>query len=168
MKKEELFNVIGEMDEQKVAAAGMAMNKKKSRPVWLKWGAMVACLCLVVGLTIPTILNTVNPNEGSAGTLMGDTEIYPTIMVDGQLYEWRKGAAICNELPNDSVYYGELTHVEGETPRNDCEFVSVFSVSGQIYTISENDKCVYLCLTTDWLNETFVVFDLVADSTSTD
>lgn len=48
MKKEELFNIIGEVDEQKVAAAGMAMNaKKKSRPSWLKWGAMAACLCLV-------------------------------------------------------------------------------------------------------------------------
>ena len=49
MKKEELFNIIGEVDEQKVAAAGMAMNtKKKSRPVWVKWGAMAACLCLVI------------------------------------------------------------------------------------------------------------------------
>ena len=28
MKKEELFNIIGEVDEQKVAAAGMAMNTK--------------------------------------------------------------------------------------------------------------------------------------------
>jgi len=49
MKKEELFNIIGEVDEQKVAAAGMAMNtKKKSSPVWVKWGAVAACLCLVV------------------------------------------------------------------------------------------------------------------------
>ena len=39
MRKEELFNIIGEVDEQKVAAAGMALNtKKKSRPVWVKWG----------------------------------------------------------------------------------------------------------------------------------
>ena len=58
MKKEELFNIIGEVDEQKVAAAGMAMNtKKKSRPVWLKWGAMAACLCLVIGLAIPMLNN---------------------------------------------------------------------------------------------------------------
>lgn len=49
MRKEELFNIIGEVDEQKVAAAGMAMTaKKKSRPVWLKWSAMAACMCLVV------------------------------------------------------------------------------------------------------------------------
>ena len=48
MKKEELFNIIGEVDEQKVAAAGMVMNTKKSRPVWIKWGAVAACLCLAV------------------------------------------------------------------------------------------------------------------------
>ena len=29
MKKEELFNIIGEVDEQKVAAAGMAMNTER-------------------------------------------------------------------------------------------------------------------------------------------
>ena len=57
MKKEELFNIIGEVDEQKVAAAGMAMSKKKARPVWVKWGAVAACLCLVVGLAIPMLNN---------------------------------------------------------------------------------------------------------------
>ena len=68
MKKEELFNIIGEVDEQKVAAAGVAMNtKKKSHPVWLKWGAMAACLCLVVGLAIPMLNNDYsdqNPHSG--------------------------------------------------------------------------------------------------------
>ena len=99
---------------------------------------------------------------------MGAAEIYPTIMVDGQLYEWRKGTAICNELPSDCVYYGELTHVEGKVPSNDREFVSVFTVSGQIYIVPENDSCVYLCLTTEWLTETVVVFDLVTIETPTD
>ena len=44
MKKEELFQLIGEADEQKVAAAG----KAKSRPVWGKWVALAACLCIVI------------------------------------------------------------------------------------------------------------------------
>ncbi len=167
MKKEKLYEAIGEIDENYINDAHLTV-KKKSHLVWMKWGAMASCLCLVVGLAIPTILNTLNPNEGAAGTLMGDTEIYPTVMVDGQLYEWRKGAAICNELPNDSMYYGEITHVDGESPTKDCEFVSVFSVSGQIYTVSENGDYVYLCLTTDWLNETVVVFDLMENDTSAD
>ena len=60
MKKDEMFNIIGEVDEQKVAVAGMAMTarKKSSRPVWLKWGAIAACLCLaVVGTVLPMMNN---------------------------------------------------------------------------------------------------------------
>ena len=103
------------------------------------------------------------PHEDGAGTLMGDTEIYPTVMVKGRLNEWRRGTALCNGLPNDSIYYGETIHVEGDTPENDCEFVSAFSVSGQIYTIVEDDEFVCLCLTTDWLNEAVLIFDLVGN-----
>lgn len=157
MNSKKFTEAMSEIDNKYVDEA-ISYKKKDKKTSWLKWGAMAACLCLVIGLAIPTILN--HNNEG-AGTLIGDTEIYPTVMVNGQLYEWRKGAAICDGLPNDCVYYGELTHIDGKTPIKDCEFVSVFSVSGQIYTISENNDCVYLCLTTDWLNETVVVFDLV-------
>ena len=99
--------------------------------------------------------------DNSANTLLGADEIYPTIMVQGQLYEWRKGAAICNELPDDCVYYGEIIHVEGEKPNNDREFVSVFLVSGQIYAMPQNDTVIYLCLTTDWMENTVVAFDIV-------
>ena len=48
MTEEEFFHIIGEVDERKVADAGMdAAPKKKSRPVWIKWGILAACLCLV-------------------------------------------------------------------------------------------------------------------------
>jgi hypothetical protein len=107
------------------------------------------------------IIQTQQDNSTGPGTLPGADEIYPTIMVEGNLYEWRKGAAISSELPDDCVYYGELIHVEGETPNNNNEFVSEFSVSGQIYTVPQTDTVVYLCLTTDWLENTVVVFDLV-------
>ena len=141
--------------------SGAAINTKtKKKSLWLKWGAMAACLCLVV-FGVMTWNDTQVNLDNAGNTLMGADEIYPTVMVQGQLYEWRKGAAICKELPNNCVYYDEVTHVEGQTPASDSEFVSVFSVSGQIYTVPENGDCVYLCLTTDWLNETIVVFDLV-------
>ncbi len=107
------------------------------------------------------VLFLTGSQTGFSFTLPGAVKIYPTIMVQDHLYEWRKGAAICNELPDDCVYYGELIHVEGEKPNNDSEFVSVFSVSGQIYTMPQTDTIIYLCLTTDWLDNTVVVFDFV-------
>ena len=67
MKKEEFFRIIGEVDEQKVAAAGMSMNKKKSRRVMVKWGAVAACLCLVIvgALTIPNLQNDTPHGQGT-------------------------------------------------------------------------------------------------------
>lgn len=48
MKKEEFFNIIGEIDEQKVVTAGMAINKKKSSPIWFKRSIAAACLAIVL------------------------------------------------------------------------------------------------------------------------
>ena len=102
-------------------------------------------------------------------TLPGALEIYPTVMVAGELYKWGKVydwdtvTQTQGDLPEESVFYGELTHVEGDTPENNCEFVSTFQVSGQIYTLSNNPDEVLLCLTTDWMtNEnTIIEFDIV-------
>lgn len=49
MKKEELFEIIGEVDEHKVCEAGQVMSvKKKTNTVWFKWVAIAACVCIVV------------------------------------------------------------------------------------------------------------------------
>ena len=96
----------------------------------------------------------------TSNVLTGGTDIYPTVMVDGKLYEWRKGRAIVVTVPEDLVYYGEVSYVYGKTPAKDCEFASVFKLSGDIY-ICPSDGCVYICVTTYWMTDTFVVFDQV-------
>ena len=56
MKKEQLFDIIGEVDEQKIADAGHAMNlNKKIYFVWYKW-ITVACVCIIALFSI-TYLN---------------------------------------------------------------------------------------------------------------
>ena len=138
----------------------------KKENTWLKWVSIVVCLCLVIGLVILVIISVNHPDENSEapdgldGTLPGASKIYPSVMVEGRLYEWRRGVAISYVQPIDAEYYGEVNHIDGNSPTKDGEFVSVFSVSGQIYVISGNDNYVYLRLTTDWLNETGVYFDL--------
>ncbi len=47
MKRETLFQIIGEADEEKVAAAGKALAEKQPVP-WRRWAAAAACLCLVL------------------------------------------------------------------------------------------------------------------------
>jgi len=162
MKKEEFCEILGEINEKYITE--VSAEEKSRTFAQYQWGIIAACLCLVV-IGVMMWNHTPPTHPYAEGTLIGAEEIYPTVMVSGQLYEWRKGSAIRSELPNNSVYYGDIAHVAGQTPMNDCEFVSVFSVSGQIYTVSEANNCVYLCLTTEWMNNTIVVFDLVTTNT---
>jgi len=46
MKSEDFFDILGEVDEEKVAHAGRAT--KKTRAVWIRFGAMAACVCLLM------------------------------------------------------------------------------------------------------------------------
>lgn len=55
MKKEDLFDVFGDVNNQYIKEAHMK-NKKKNSFVWGKWGAIAACLALVV-LCIPMVSN---------------------------------------------------------------------------------------------------------------
>ena len=44
MKKEEMYDVIGKIDDKYIIDARSNITKKKNS--WIKWGAMAACLCL--------------------------------------------------------------------------------------------------------------------------
>lgn len=46
MKKEEFAEILGEVNEKYVTEASTI--KKTKKPLWLKWGAAAACLCLVL------------------------------------------------------------------------------------------------------------------------
>lgn len=106
----------------------------------------------------------VSPYVVGISPLTGWTNIFPTVKVNGQLYRWKMALALIEDFPESTVYYGDVKYVYGKTPRKDCEFMSVFMVSGEIYTVPDNDEYVYLRLTTDltpeWLNETVVIFEL--------
>ena len=109
MKKEELFNIIGEVDEQKVAAAGIAMNtKKKSRPVWLKWGTMAACLCLVAAgiFVAPTLINQAPVGDIDTPPMVADAA--PMVCVNDTLYKQSTEQASYAELKEEFVYLGEI------------------------------------------------------------
>lgn len=47
MKKEEFYEIIGDINENYINDAHKT-KKKKSSFVWVKWGAMAACLCLMI------------------------------------------------------------------------------------------------------------------------
>lgn len=56
MKKEKLYEAIGDINENYINEAHLTA-KKTARPTWLKWAAMAACLTLVVMVSIPFVSN---------------------------------------------------------------------------------------------------------------
>ena len=65
MTNEKLYEILGDINEKHINEA-RAYHKAK-KPGWVKWGAMAACFCLVVGLAIPMLNNDYsdqNPHSG--------------------------------------------------------------------------------------------------------
>ena len=102
-------------------------------------------------------------SESGGPTLPGADEIYPTVMVEGQLYEWRRGSAILDKLPDSSNYEANIEHSNEKIPTGNYEFVYTFEVTGEIYTNPDDNSCVYLLISTDWIQEGVVAFDKVSD-----
>ena len=77
MKKEEFFDILGEVDEQKVIEANKSVSKKKkAQKMWLKWGALAACICIVIVSVIgistkrqPLIVTLENGDEINFSTI---------------------------------------------------------------------------------------------------
>ena len=114
--------------------------------------------------------------EPTVSTLPGADVIYPTVLVGGECYQWRRGLAVMNEdVVNNStsdpneflknmVFYGEIIKGSSDHPEQDRELACVFDVSGSIYLDPNDENVVYLWLTTDWLEDGVIAFDKVNSS----
>lgn len=73
MKKEDFFELLGEVDETKIQEAGMMLEpqiikRNPKRFIWFKWGSVAACLFLIAGGTLlikifPSKLPFTSPEE---------------------------------------------------------------------------------------------------------
>lgn len=121
----------------------------------------IAMFLCVVGIFI-ILIGCEEGSESGGPTLPGADEIYPTIMVEGELYEWRRGRAILEELPSNLTYYASIEYISEETPIENNQLVAAFDVTGDIYTMVDDISCVYLIVSTDWMDEAVVAFDKVS------
>lgn len=159
---------INNIDDDLISEAeNWVRPKARKMRILVEAANAAACLCLVIGLALGyTKEKNLSIDNGvlcGCVLLPGADEIYPTVMVNGELYEWLLGRALIDELPVGSVYCGKIYHTSKATPENDCEFASVFSVSGRIFTDPDKDL-VYLELTTDWLENQIVIFEPISVS----
>lgn len=158
----EFMESINYVDDDLVFEAENWVRSNASKKRYMFGAAIVAaCLYLTIGLSTNYAQwgnHLAEKDELNGCLIPGGNEIYPTIMVDDILYEWRFGVALIDELPVGSIYYGRIKHTNGTTPENNCELVSVFSASGRIF-VDPNKDLIYLELSTDWLEKQLVIFE---------
>ena len=59
MNAKKFSDAMSELDTKYVDEA-LNYKKKAKKPIWVKWGAIAACLCLMIPLTAFAVLNTLN------------------------------------------------------------------------------------------------------------
>ena len=95
MKNEKLLNALEQVDEKFITASAPENIKKvkKREKLWLKWGMVAACLCMIGFVTIPKLFSTdittsnENATDGEMVTTSSGSADYPAaIMVNDVVY----------------------------------------------------------------------------------
>ena len=123
MNAKKFSDAMSELDTKYVDEA-LNYKKKAKKPIWVKWGAMAACLCLIVVaiITIPSMLSP-QDSDGGGGGIIADAP--PMIYVNDTLYKQSTKQTSYNELKDDFVYIGIIATVyKGNIIKNlimDCQ-----------------------------------------------
>lgn len=83
MNHETILDSLGRLPEDVIESVDAVRKRKKINPAWLKWGALAACLCVVL-LTLPLLRQTA-----------------PTPSVNGDKFSPSPGSSVPNEDPAD-------------------------------------------------------------------
>lgn len=59
MDEKKLLEALGKIEDELIAEAapGVLYERNSSKKMWVKWGSLAACILLIVGISIPGILN---------------------------------------------------------------------------------------------------------------
>ena len=111
----------------------------------------VLLFILIVGLIVRSVIRShmKDPTKEIYSEL---GEINPTVLVNGEYYEWRKGNAILTrqfadeepdwEKEKGMIYYGKIKRTRSDLPKKDREFASSFKATGKIYLDPKFDDII--------------------------
>lgn len=144
MNTKKFSDAMGEIDDKYVDEAIRYQHTNKKHG-WLKWGAMAACLCLIIGTIVIRQMNS----DGQPGQrpicayIQEDvTSVEVTHISMGDTVTWTVKGEELDELRNwtNSIKTQNIEFEDGKTP-GDYEGGEVYSV-----TISQGDYPGFTCI----------------------
>ena len=74
MSTDRFTAAMGYIDDDLISDAVTYMPKKKSPVRWMRWVAVAACFCLVVGLTVPELFKKPAASDSEGNTTIADAK----------------------------------------------------------------------------------------------
>ena len=165
------------MDENRENLSGQSDPVRERKAKTKRTVAILCIFLVIVGVRYSALrtkrLNAIMAGGSSYESIPGEHTLYPKIAVNGEIYWWYKGEnkwmlrhvfwkwkkpGVVSELPEDCVWYGEIKHVPGNKPTDDCEMVSIFPASGQIYVFPDDPSVCFVVITALALDREIVPF----------
>lgn len=160
-QSQQLFNSMTDIDAHFIEEAQTKLHRKKSRP-FVRWGALAACLCLIVGgallwngrteppvdnggpVTVPEGGVAIPPREIVAPDGASETMIVEFFIYQGHCYEQYGFVDMDESLVGE--YLGTSTGTIDEWTDRD-EYVELSgSVQGDFYSVNGYDPAFMLCM----------------------
>ena len=160
MNREDLFQSFNKIDEDILERSETSVKKKST--AWVKWGAMAACLCLVVG-GIVWGTKTLSPKEEPSGYVVSEEGItIPAMEVslskeaaamsdmigffiyEGRCYVYYDNTGEAERLVGE--YLGTATGMIDEWTPKDGYVDFAGSISGDFYSVKGYDPKFMLCM----------------------
>lgn len=130
MNRKDLYNGFNEVDDDILERSETASRSKK-KPVWLKWGVIAACLCLLLSITIPVLHH--KGGLDSQDSVDGFPAVAALLYFNGALYE-------CCDIPEALERLGLPEEITAEMVG---EHIANIEMGGNVdyqETILETDK----------------------------
>lgn len=161
-------------------AADYSVREKGRKSVWVKWGTLAACACLIVAV-VAALSNVLVPSseplngepaptsgppdggDASVGCSMLPRGIRPELLVGGTVFYWSNASQVIPGLPETFLpkgyaEYGGISSVTESEVTEDCQMKAGFDASGTIYTSEITPEAVYVLMTTDWFKCAYIRF----------
>lgn len=160
MKKEEFYETLGNMDERFINEAE-TVHLKKRRPVWMKWVAAAACLCIVIvscagvsslyknkkqvnaGISIPAV-EIPNTADNAETDMIGLVVYNGNVYTQAESYSGSDALAI-NHLTGKYLGYATGSIDEFSTDEDyENEFAS--TLEGKVFEVKGYDTDFRICI----------------------
>lgn len=129
MNRNDLYNGFNEVDDDILERSETASRSKKN-PVWLKWGAIAACLCLVVSIAIPALRHKGGPNGEDP------VQAIAALEYNGKFYE-------AVNIPEVLEKYGLPSEITADMAGEHLEYLKSDGGVGYECTASQTDIELY-------------------------